>query len=114
MREYNSIEKKIIRKKYQDEIMNNLILGNWKLISAENFQELLKNMGVKFLWRKLTRLAKPNQEFLKINEDEWLFVSRLYLKTARVKFRLNEEFEEITPDGRLVKVSFLLKFFCER
>ena len=104
---FNSIERKILKKRYQNEIMNSLILGNWELVSSENLQELLRDIGVKYFWRKVTRLAKPNQEFAKISDDEWLLVSRFYVRTHRSKFRLNEEYEEKTPDGRLVKVSSL-------
>ena len=101
----NSIEKKILKKRYQNELMNNLILGDWRLVETENFQECLKEMGISIFWRKVVRFTKPNQQFIKINDNEWLFVSRLYLKTIKIKFKLNEEFDETIPNGRLIKVN---------
>lgn len=46
------------------------ILGNWKLVSSENFDDLLKELGVGFMIRKLATSAKPNVE-ISCNGDEW-------------------------------------------
>ncbi|KAJ1373198.1 hypothetical protein KIN20_035546 [Parelaphostrongylus tenuis] len=35
--------------------------------------------------------------------DKWIWIATSTFKNTTLKFRLNEEFEEITPDGRAVK-----------
>ena len=79
------------------------MLGEWKLISSENFDELMKELGVGFMLRKLGATTKPNVRFEK-NGDEWTFTTISAIKTIVIKFKLNEEFDEETADGRKVKV----------
>ena len=48
---------------------------------------------------------KPNVKF-EVNEDEWSFSTISTLKTHVIKFKLNEEFDEETADGRKVRATF--------
>ena len=86
--------------------MTATLIGDWKLMSSENFDELMKEMGVGFVMRKLGQTTKPNIKFVQ-NGDEWTFTTTSAVKTTVVKFKLNEEFDEETADGRKVKVHAL-------
>ena len=82
------------------------LLGNWRLVSSENFERLMRKLKINFLWRKIGKLTSPNQKF-ELNEhnhNEWTFTCRLYIKNVTLKFRLNEEFDETLPDGQEIKV----------
>ena len=86
------------------------LLGDWKLTSSENFEEVMKAMGVGLVTRKLANTTKPNVKFTQ-NGDEWVFTTSSAIKTTVVKFKLNEEFDEETADGRKVKVIIALIFY---
>ncbi|KAI4810724.1 hypothetical protein KUCAC02_013657 [Chaenocephalus aceratus] len=59
-------------------------VGTWALLSSENFDEYMKAIGVGFATRQMGNMAKPNL-------------------TTEIKFKLNEEFDETTADGRKTK-----------
>ena len=46
------------------------LVGTWKLDTSENFDELLKELGVGFMLRKVAGTSKPNVEISK-DGDEW-------------------------------------------
>merc|ERR1712110_900318 len=66
-----------------------------------NYEELLKLLEVSFLLRKAATVSTPISE---ISEDGGVFSIKTSttLKTAETKFKLGEEFDETTPDGREV------------
>lgn len=78
--------------------------GEWKMISSENFEEVMKKLGVGLLTRKIGATTKPNVRFEQ-NGDEWTFTTISAIKTAVIKFKLNEEFDEETLDGRKVRTT---------
>ncbi|XP_030248620.1 fatty acid binding protein 4b [Sparus aurata] len=83
-------------------------VGNWTLTSSENFDEYMKAIGVGFATRQMGNMAKPN---LVISvEDAGLISmkSETTFKTTELKFKLNEEFDETTADGRKTKTIFTL------
>lgn len=51
--------------------------------------------------------TKPNVKFIQ-NGDEWTFSTISAIKTQTLKFKLNEEFDEETLDGRKVKTTMSL------
>merc|ERR1711872_1074920 len=73
--------------------------GKYNRTSAENYEELLKLLEVSFLLRKAATVSTPVCE---ISEDGGVFSIKqsTTLKTIETKFKLGEEFEETTPDGR--------------
>ncbi|XP_059194680.1 fatty acid binding protein 4b [Centropristis striata] len=78
-------------------------VGTWTLTSSENFDEYMKAIGVGFATRQMGNMAKPN---LVISVDDAGFVSmksETTFKTTEIKFKLSEEFEETTADGRKTK-----------
>jgi hypothetical protein len=83
-------------------------VGNWKLNSSENFDEYMKEIGVNFAMRKIGGATKPNVKF-EVNGDEWTFTTTSTLRTHVVKYRLNQEFDEETLDGRKCRTTFTLE-----
>ncbi|XP_049440670.1 fatty acid binding protein 4b [Epinephelus fuscoguttatus] len=78
-------------------------VGTWTLTSSENFDEYMKALGVGFATRQMGNMAKPN---LVISVDDAGVVSmksETTFKTTEIKFKLSEEFEETTADGRKTK-----------
>ena len=90
--------------------MGEAFIGEWKLVSSENFDELLKKLEVVAWLRKIGAKTKPRIRFAKSadhNESElWEFVSVIPLRTHRVKFKLGEVFyeDELFKDRRLKMV----------
>merc|ERR1712076_32095 len=82
-------------------------MGKYERTSAEQCEEFLKALDVNFMLRKAAMVSNPE---LEITEEGgvWSIKTSTTLKTMELKFKLDEEFDESTPDGRDVtsKVSF--------
>ncbi|CAI5437838.1 unnamed protein product [Caenorhabditis angaria] len=77
-------------------------IGKWKFVEAENFEEYLKELGVGLMARKAAVNLKPTLEIT--NEgDVWHFNANSSLKNKDVSFKLGEEFEGTSSDGRAFK-----------
>ena len=61
--------------------------------------------------RKMANMAKPTLE-IAVNEDQWNIKTITTIKTTEISFKLNEEFNETTADGRKVKVRLKMKNYC--
>ncbi len=83
------------------------IAGSWKLTNSENFDELMKELGVGLLTRKIGNTTKPTVT-VTVDGDSWDMVTESALKTHKLHFKLNEETETETMDGRKVKVSVII------
>ncbi|XP_053483051.1 fatty acid binding protein 4b [Ictalurus furcatus] len=78
-------------------------MGTWKLTASENFDEYMKAVGISFASRQIANLAKPSLLF-SINDQGLISMkSSTTFKTVEIKFRLDEEFDEITADDRQAK-----------
>ncbi|OQR70003.1 fatty acid-binding protein [Tropilaelaps mercedesae] len=88
--------------------MADALIGTWKLESSENFDELLKELNVNIMLRKLATSAKPNVEISK-NGDEWTLRTVSTMKTTEIKFKIGEEFEEVKADGTKGKSTFTIE-----
>ncbi|KAF0886320.1 fatty acid-binding protein 9-like [Crocuta crocuta] len=77
-------------------------LGTWKLISSENFEEYMKQLGMSAAAQNLAGLAKPRIS-ISANGDEVNIKTENSLKNTEISFKLGEEFDEITADNRKVK-----------
>merc|ERR1739838_863769 len=75
--------------------------GKYERTSADKYEELLKELDVNFLLRKAATVSTPVCE---ITEDGgvWTIKTSTTLKTMELKFKLGEDFDETTPDGRQV------------
>jgi len=76
--------------------------GKFKLTSSDKFEEYMKAMGVGLVTRKMANSATPVQD-ITINGDEYTIKTATSFKTTEIKFKLGQEFDETTADGRNVK-----------
>merc|ERR1712133_253884 len=83
------------------------ITGNYTQISNEGYEDFLKALGVSFLLRKAAMASTP---VMTITESggNWTMVTKTSMKSIELKFRLGEEFEEDTTDGRHCKTTVTL------
>lgn len=80
--------------------------GTWILENTENFDGYMRKLGVNFVMRKLGNLAKPTQE-VKVSDDGEVYIKTVTSSTigkwSEITFKLDQEFDEKTIDGRQVK-----------
>ncbi|XP_023703141.1 fatty acid-binding protein, muscle isoform X2 [Cryptotermes secundus] len=76
----------------------------YKLASSENFDEVMKALGVGLVVRKMGNAVSPVIELTQ-NGDEYTLTSQSTFKNTTITFKLGEEFQEETPDGRSVKTT---------
>merc|ERR1711979_93851 len=84
------------------------ITGTYTQVSSEKYEEFLKALGVGFILRKAALASTP---VMTISEDggNWTMVTKTTVKSIELKFRLGEEFEEDTTDGRHCKTVVTLE-----
>ncbi|XP_068963675.1 cellular retinoic acid-binding protein 2 isoform X1 [Petaurus breviceps papuanus] len=93
--------------------------GNWKIIRSENFEDLLKALGVNVMLRKIA-VAAASKPAVEIKQDGESFYIKTFttVRTTEINFKIGEEFEEQTVDGRpcksLVKWENQNKMVCEQ
>ena len=73
--------------------------GKYKRTSVDNYDELLKELGVNALFRKAATVSTPTMEVTKEGET-WTIKTSTTLKTMTLKFKVGETFDETSPDGR--------------
>merc|ERR1712033_85396 len=80
------------------------ITGTYTQVSSEKYEEFLKALGVGFILRKAALASTP---VMTISEEggNWTMVTKTTVKSIELKFRLGEEFEEDTTDGRHCKTT---------
>uniref|UniRef100_A0A8C7XIR8 Cellular retinoic acid-binding protein 1 n=1 Tax=Oryzias sinensis TaxID=183150 RepID=A0A8C7XIR8_9TELE len=82
--------------------------GTWTLASSENFDDYMKAVGMGFATRQMGNITKPNL-VIQVGADGLISMkAESTFKTTEIKFRLGEEFDETTVDGRNVKSTFTL------
>jgi len=84
--------------------VSELAQGKWHLEKSENFDEYMKAIGVGMATRLIANKLKPSTE-ISIADDEWCIKTLSTFKNTELKFKLSEEFDETTPDGRKVKTT---------
>ncbi|MEQ2271724.1 hypothetical protein XENORESO_008342 [Xenotaenia resolanae] len=84
-------------------------VGKWTLVSSENFDEYMKAVGMSFATRQMGNLAKPNL-VISVGDDGVISIkAESTLKTTAIMFKLNEEFNETTADGRSARSIFTIE-----
>ncbi|XP_043843545.1 cellular retinoic acid-binding protein 1 [Dromiciops gliroides] len=75
--------------------------GTWKMRSSENFDELLKALGVNAMLRKVAVAAasKPHVE-IRQDGDQFYIKTATTVRTTEINFKVGEGFDEETVDGR--------------
>ncbi|XP_051558229.1 cellular retinoic acid-binding protein 1b [Myxocyprinus asiaticus] len=78
--------------------------GTWKMKSSENFEELLKALGVNAMLRKVACAAasKPHVE-IRQNGEQFYIKTSTTVRTTEINFQIGHEFNEETVDGRKCK-----------
>ena len=73
--------------------------GKFKLTQSENFEEFMKRLGVGLVTRKLGNKSSPT---VTVTEEagEFTFKQESLVKTSEIKFKIGQEFDELTADGR--------------
>merc|ERR1711997_963574 len=77
-------------------------VGKYERTAAEKYEEFLKALDVNFLLRKAATVSTSVMDIAK-DGDSWVIKTSTTLKTMELKFKLDEKFDETTPDGRDVK-----------
>ncbi|KAL2093284.1 hypothetical protein ACEWY4_010596 [Coilia grayii] len=78
--------------------------GTWKMKSSENFDELLKALGVNAMLRKVA-VAAASKPHVEINQDgeQFYIKTATTVRTTEINFHIGKEFAEETVDGRKCK-----------
>ncbi|XP_055459431.1 fatty acid-binding protein 9 [Psammomys obesus] len=77
-------------------------LGTWKLVSSENFEDYMKELGVDFAARNVAGLVKPSVS-ISFNGEKVNIQTESSFRNTEISFKLGEEFDETTADNRKVK-----------
>ncbi|XP_033747826.1 cellular retinoic acid-binding protein 2-like isoform X2 [Pecten maximus] len=67
--------------------------GKWKLDRSENFDEVLKELGLNIVFRKMAAVAKPVIEFT-IEDNVVNLISKVSFFNQVMTFKLNEEYTQ--------------------
>ena len=81
--------------------VDSVIFGKWQLTTSENFEEFMSRLGVSYVVRKLGMQSKPLVTVSQDN-DTLSFKQESLVSTSVISFKLNEQFDEKTADGRMV------------
>merc|ERR1712154_394985 len=73
--------------------------GTYTRTSAEKYEEILAELGVNFLLRKAATVSTPVMDVSEA-DGAWTIKTSTTLKSMELKFKIGEEFDETTPDGR--------------
>lgn len=74
----------------------------YKLETSDKFDEYMKALGVGLVTRKMGNSVSPVVELTE-NNGEYTLSSSSTFKNSVINFKLGQEFDEETPDGRKVK-----------
>lgn len=85
--------------------MDSKFLGTWALDTSENFDDYMKAIDVSYLTRKAAAYLKPNV-ILSQNGDSYTLKTESSFKTSETSFKLGQEYEETTADGRTCQTTF--------
>merc|ERR1712168_1199940 len=83
------------------------LTGSYTQTSNEGYEEFLKKLNVGFILRKAAMASTP---VMTIAEDggNWTMITKTTVESIELRFRLGEEFEETTTDGRKCKTTVSL------
>ncbi|XP_010634557.1 fatty acid-binding protein 9 [Fukomys damarensis] len=77
-------------------------LGTWKLVSSENFEDYMKELGVNAATRSSAGSAKVNV-IISEDGDTVTIQTQSIIKNTVISFKPGVEFDETTADNRKVK-----------
>ena len=82
--------------------MADLVSGKFQLTESDNFEGFMQRLGVGYLTRKLGNQSYPVVTINMDGGEEYCMKTESLVKTSELKFKLGDQFEEITGDGRKV------------
>merc|ERR1739841_286193 len=82
--------------------------GTYTRVSEENYEEVLKALNVGFMLRKAALASTPTMTIPE-SGGQWNMVTKTTMKSIDLKFRLGEEFDEETTDGRKCKTTVTME-----
>ncbi|KAG7316393.1 hypothetical protein KOW79_019934 [Hemibagrus wyckioides] len=82
-------------------------IGVWKLVNAENFDEYMKAFGISDEWRNIGHVLKPKM-IISQDDDTVVFDVESLVANQKISFKLGEEFQSKTMDGKDCKVTVSL------
>merc|ERR1739838_801493 len=91
----------------QSNIVMESLVGTWKMVSSDNFDEYMKSVGVNLALRKIGATVKPVLT-ITVAGAGLKMKSVSTFKTIEMDIKLNEDTEEKTPDGRTVKSKYTM------
>ncbi|KAG8441896.1 hypothetical protein GDO86_010903 [Hymenochirus boettgeri] len=83
-------------------------LGTWGLEHSENFDAYMEAVGVGFITRKAAGSLKPDV-LISVDGDVYKVRTESTFKNSEFVFKLGEEFDETTADGRKTKTTVTLE-----
>lgn len=84
------------------------LFGRWTLLKNDNWDEYMKAIGVGIVLRKIACSLTTYEEIKQDETGEWIFDITSTFKNVHLRFKLGQEFDETTADGRHVKSTFEL------
>ncbi|XP_070150415.1 fatty acid binding protein isoform X1 [Polyergus mexicanus] len=84
------------------EILTGILGKRYKLQTSEKFDEYMKALGVGMVTRKMGATVSPVVELTE-KDGVYTLKTTSTFKNTEIKFKLDEEFDEDTVDGRKVK-----------
>ncbi|CAL8086333.1 unnamed protein product [Calicophoron daubneyi] len=81
-------------------------LGTWQLTESVNLDEIMKELNINYITRRLSRLVKPIITFSANGDNGMRMRTVVLYKTHEVTFEFGEEYDEVTVDGRPVTSLF--------
>merc|ERR1712080_35427 len=73
--------------------------GTYTHVKSENLDAHLEKSGIPWPMRKMMTSSSPTLE-VSIRNDEWTFKFVTTIKNKVIKFKMNQQFEEESPDGK--------------
>ena len=77
------------------------IVGRYRLLKTENFDEFMKKLGVGLVKRKLANSVSPQNVILVNDDGSYTVRTESTVRTTELNFSLGVPFKEETLDGRI-------------
>ncbi|KAJ6648696.1 Fatty acid-binding protein, muscle, partial [Pseudolycoriella hygida] len=83
--------------------------AKYKLYDSSKFDDYMRKLGVNFFLIQIGNLVSPTVELRKLPNDKYNLITESTFQNTEIIFKLGEEFDEETVDGRKVKTVMTLE-----